>query len=82
MLIIWQQICYCQPTTIQKTYKFFHSSKYVKLYSGAEPVFDEEDIFKLTIPPDDDYSPEAGKTTEKILRLLNRNNNCIFSPYP
>ena len=28
--------------------------KYVKLYSGTDPVFDEEDVFKLTIPLDDD----------------------------
>ena len=25
--------------------------KYVKLYSGAEPVFDEEDVFKFTAIP-------------------------------
>lgn len=31
---------------------------YVKLYSGAEPVFDEEDIFRLTVPLNAEYSPE------------------------
>ena len=39
--------------------------KYVHLYSGADPVFDEEDVFKLTIPLDDNYSPEQGKRSEK-----------------
>ena len=48
--------------------------KYVHLYSGADSVFDEEDVFKLTIPRDDDYSPEQGKssekTSQKILRMI------------
>ena len=52
--------------------------KYVHLYSGADPVVDEEDVFKLTIPLDDDYSPEQGKssekssekTSQKILRMI------------
>lgn len=30
----------------------------VRLYSGAEPVFDENDIFTLTIPLDDSHSPD------------------------
>jgi len=47
---------------------------YVKLYSGADPIFDEGDIFRLTVPLNADYSPEKGlattpkttlKTTEK-----------------
>ena len=33
---------------------------YVRIYSGADPVFDEGDIFLLTVPLDDDYSPEKG----------------------
>jgi predicted HTH transcriptional regulator len=55
--------------------------KYVKLYSGADPVFDEEDVFKLTTPWDDYYSLEQGKSSEKkadksrdiIIRLLQEN---------
>ena len=39
--------------------------KYVHLYSEADPVFDEEDVFKLTIPLDNDYSPEQGKSPQK-----------------
>lgn len=39
--------------------------KYVHLYSGADPVFDEDDVFKLTVPLDDFYSPEQGKRSEK-----------------
>ncbi len=44
---------------------------YVKLYSGAEPIFDEEDVFRLTVPLNAEYSPEkgddasTGKTTPK-----------------
>lgn len=30
-----------------------------RIYSGADPVFDEGDIFRLTVPLDD-YSPEKG----------------------
>jgi len=33
--------------------------KYVKLYSGKEPLFDEEDVFTLSIPLDKDYNPDA-----------------------
>ena len=33
--------------------------KYDHLYSGAEPVFDEEDVFTLTIPLNANHSPEA-----------------------
>ncbi len=51
--------------------------KYVHLYSGADPVFDKEDVFKLTIPPDDNDSPERGKGRRKgrdmIIRLLQEN---------
>jgi len=35
---------------------------YVKLYSGAEPIFDEEDIFRLTVPLTADFSPEKSTT--------------------
>lgn len=44
---------------------------YVKLYSGEEPIFDEEDVFRLTVPLNSEYSPEKGdgnatrKTTPK-----------------
>ena len=55
--------------------------KYVHLYSGADPIFDEDDVFKLTVPLDDSYSPEQGKRAEKraeksrdmIIRLLQGN---------
>ena len=36
---------------------------YVKLYSGADPIFDETDIFRLTVPLNADYSPEKGLAT-------------------
>ncbi len=40
---------------------------YVKLYSGADPIFDEKDVFRLTVPLNADYSPEKGlaRATEK-----------------
>ncbi len=36
---------------------------YVKLYSGADPIFDEKDVFRLTVPLNADYSPEKGLAT-------------------
>ena len=46
--------------------------KYVSLYSGAEPVFDEADIFTLTIPLDDEHSPEAGIPSHFAAPLLGK----------
>ena len=36
--------------------------KYVRIYSGALPIFDEGDIFRLTVPLDAEHSPEATDT--------------------
>ena len=36
--------------------------KYVRIYSGALPVFDEGDIFRLTVPLNAEHSPEATDT--------------------
>ena len=50
---------------------------YVKLYSGVEPIFDESDVFRLTIPLNVDYSPEKGttdKTTEKTTEKATEKN--------
>jgi ATP-dependent DNA helicase RecG len=47
------------------------------LYSGVEPIFDESDVFRLTIPLNDDYSPEKGttdKTTEKTTEKATEKN--------
>lgn len=33
--------------------------RYVRLYSGADPVLDEEDLFKVTIPLDASFDPES-----------------------
>lgn len=38
---------------------------HVRIYSGADPVFDEGDIFRLTVPLDDDYSPEKGRLRKR-----------------
>ena len=42
---------------------------YVKLYSGADPIFDEKDIFRLTVPLNADYSPEKGLATTQQTTL-------------
>ena len=34
--------------------------KYVRIYSGALPIFDEGDIFRLTVPLNAEHSPEGG----------------------
>ena len=39
--------------------------RYVRLYSGAVPVIDEEDQFKVTVPLDDDHVPESGTATRE-----------------
>jgi ATP-dependent DNA helicase RecG len=36
---------------------------YTRLYSGADPIIDEEDAFSVTVPLNDSYSPEVGKGT-------------------
>lgn len=46
--------------------------KYTKRYSGADPVFEEGDIFRITVPLDDSYSYDASigepssKSADKI----------------
>ena len=37
---------------------------YVKIYSNAEPVFDEDDVFRLTVPLDDAYSADRAFASE------------------
>ena len=34
---------------------------YTRLYSGTDPIIDEEDAFSVTVPLNDGYSPEVGK---------------------
>jgi ATP-dependent DNA helicase RecG len=47
--------------------------KYVRLYSGKDPIFDEEDVFTLTIPLDDNHNPEANGN-RKSARLSSQDN--------
>ena len=62
---------------------------YVRIYSGADPVFDEGDIFRLTVPLDDDYSPEKGHlpkrgTTQQATQKIEphkSNGNHISQPH-
>ena len=37
---------------------------YTRLYSGTDPIIDEEDAFSVTVPLNDDYSPEVGEGTQ------------------
>ena len=37
---------------------------YVKIYSNAEPFFDEDDVFRLTVPLDDAYSADRAFESE------------------
>ena len=37
--------------------------RYVRLYSGADPVLDEEDQFKVTVPLDDAFNPDGALQT-------------------
>ena len=51
--------------------------KYVRLYSGKSPVFDEEDVFTLTIPLDRDYNPDAVLpiSTKKHVKVATKGKN-------
>ena len=51
--------------------------KYVKLYSGAEPIFDEEDVFTLSIPLDNDYNPEGNGMVKNGLTVAQGNGHQI-----
>jgi predicted HTH transcriptional regulator len=46
---------------------------YVPRYSGKNPEFIDGDIFRITVPLDDDYSYEAGSNKAQIKRNLKRN---------
>ena len=37
---------------------------YVKIYSNAEPVFDEDDVFRLIVPLNDEYSADRAFASE------------------
>lgn len=62
---------------------------YVRIYSGADPIFDEGDVFRLTVPLDDDYSPEKGHlpkrgTTQQATQKIEphkSNGNHISQPH-
>lgn len=51
--------------------------KYVKLYSGAEPIFDEEDVFTLSIPLDNDYNPEGNGMVKNGMTVAQGNGHQI-----
>lgn len=43
--------------------------RYVRLYSGADPVLDEEDQFKVTIPLVESHNPETALQTDLQITL-------------
>ncbi len=53
--------------------------KYGKIYSGKDPVFIEDDIFKIIVPLKEDLSEEfiedksSQRTVEKIISAINEN---------
>ncbi len=53
--------------------------KYVKIYSGEEPIFIEEGIFKIIVPLKEDFAEELSedkssqKAVEKILSAIKEN---------
>ena len=51
--------------------------KYVKLYSGADPVFDEEDVFTLSIPLDNDYNPDGNGMVKNGMTAIKSNGHHI-----
>ena len=53
--------------------------KYTKQYSGADPIFEEGDIFRITVPLDDSYSYDAsiGTATNSSHHALNHNEQTI-----
>ncbi len=55
--------------------------KYVRIYSGKPPVLLDEDIFTLTIPLDDDFSPEGGSYWDSD-RLMVREESSAFYDSP
>ena len=40
----------------------------MRIYSGALPIFDEGDIFRLTVPLNAEHSPEAADTPKSTLK--------------
>ena len=39
---------------------------YSEKYSGADPVFDESDVFRITVPLNDEFSWDAGKLNDTV----------------
>ncbi len=54
---------------------------YTRLYSGADPIIDEEDAFSVTVPLNDGYSPEVGKGTQgNDITSANIGNGTVSGP--
>ena len=60
--------------------------KYSKYYSGKDPEFIEGDIFRITVPLDDDYSFDFGQakhgydagSTEKVREKYGKNTGKVY----
>lgn len=54
---------------------------YTRLYSGTDPIIDEEDAFSVTVPLNDSYSPEVGKGTQgNDITSANIGNGTVSGP--
>jgi len=52
---------------------------YVPRYSGMDPEIIDDDIFRIIVPLDDEYSYEVGKDKAQIKRSLKRNDDCALN---
>ena len=54
---------------------------YTRLYSGTDPIIDEEDAFSVTVPLNDGYSPEVGKGPQgNDITTANTGNGTVSGP--
>ena len=44
---------------------------YSEKYSGADPIFAESDVFRITVPLDDNFSWDAQKTSDTVNDTVN-----------
>lgn len=50
--------------------------KYTKLYSGKDPEFKEGDVFRITVPLDEQYSFDFGRNDWKETKCWMKETNC------
>ena len=59
--------CFLCPVRESKEFKpFKFRFAYSEKYSGADPIFAESDVFRITVPLDDNFSWDAQKTSDTV----------------